>query len=146
MRSSRILERKMFFSNQTGEVPIYKRDDDDNIVYYTDSDGNKIPLFEDGTEIGYSIPEELYGNIAFNGGEVESREFGLSISDYDASLVTTLNAYPINETSIIWFESEVKFKDKDKTIVDEKTADFRVRAVRPSINVSKYLLERITHG
>ena len=38
----------------------------------------------------------------------------------------------------------VTVKDEEKTIVDENTADYKVIAVKPSLNTTKYILGRIT--
>lgn len=142
MRTARNLKRKMYYALQGEEHPVYETDEDGNIKYYEDSEGNRYPILSDDTEIGYYSPVEFKGNIAFSGGEIDETEFGLSVSDYDASLVVEKNAFPIAETSLIWFESEPRYKDNDKTIVDDKSADFRVVAKKPSLNFDKYLLKK----
>ena len=63
---------------------------------------------------------------------------------YLATLVVDKGTIPIDETSLIWHTSEVEYKDEEKTIVDENTADYKVIAVKPSLNTIKYILGRIT--
>ena len=41
-------------------------------------------------------------------------------------------------------DSLTKDKDTDETIVDANTADYKVIAVKPSLNSTKYILGRIT--
>lgn len=126
----------MYYSEFQGKIPVYD--------YYPDDEGNIIKLETGNYKSGYAKPREMYGNIAFNSGEVEPTEYGLSVSDYDCSLITTKEAYPITETSLIWLENEPKYKDDTNGTVDEKSADFKVVAVKPSTFISKYLLKRIT--
>ena len=89
----RLLEKnkqKMKYSLQIGEVPIYERDEDGNIIYI-EIDGQKVPVETGETEIGYSKPVDFRGNIAMSGGESEAKSFGVDISDYDAVLLMEKN-------------------------------------------------------
>lgn len=137
-------KQKMYYSLLTGETPVYKRDENGNIIYI-DFDGNNVPIpAEDGdVELTYSIPETFFANIAFSSGEAQAVEYGVDVSSYDAVLVVEKGSIPITETSLIWFETEPQYKDVSKTIVDYKSADFKVLAVKPSLNVSKYILGRL---
>ncbi len=144
MRTARNLKKKMHYALQGEETITYATDDDGNIIYYTDSDGNQIPLETGETEITYGTPVEMYASISFSSGEAEAKEYGLSVSDYDSVLITPLNTYPLTETSVIWVDSEIQYKDDSNTVPDEKSADFRVVAVKPSKYISKYLLRKIT--
>lgn len=137
-------KQAMKYSLQDGQFPIYEKDEDGNIIYYTDSDGNQIPIETGEYTTGYSQPVSFDGNIAMSGGEVDSVEFGIDVSGYDATLVVDKGMIPIDETSLIWHTSEVGYKDAEKTIVDENTADYKVIAVKPSLNTTKYILGRIT--
>ena len=78
-----------------------------------------------------------------SGGEVKDEEYGLSVADYDAVLIMQKNEIPVTETSRIWFESVVGYTDTSQTIVDGDTADFRIVAIKPSLNTVKYVLKRI---
>lgn len=144
MRTLAKNKQKMHYALLNVEVPVYQTDADGNIMYYTDSDGNKIPLETGETELGYGEPVEFFGNIALSGGESEAVEYGIDVSAYDATLIVDKNAIQLSETSLIWFESEVGYKDTEKTIVDPNSADYKVLEVKPSLNVSKYILGKIT--
>lgn len=134
-------KQKMFYSLQGEKIPIYETDSDGNIIYYEDSDGNRIPLETGEYEIGYSEPVEFYSNISMSGGEAEAQEYGLSVSDYNAILVCQKGYVPITEGSLIWLESEVGYKDMDKTILDPNSADYAVIKVSKSISFVKYILK-----
>lgn len=145
----------MKYALQIGEVPIYNRDEngeiiyehyedsDGNIIYYLDENGNKIPSETGEYEVGYSEPHEFFGNIAMSGGEAEAVEYGIDVSAYDATLVMEKGVLPIDETSLIWFEGEVGYTDASMTHTDGHTADYKVLAVKPSLNFVKYILGRI---
>lgn len=155
MRTLRKNQQSMKYALQIGEVPIYNRDEsgeiiyehyedsDGNIIYYEDENGNRIPSETGEYEVGYSEPHEFFGNIAMSGGEAEAVEYGIDVSAYDATLVMDKGVLPIDETSLIWFESEVGYTDTSMTNADGHTADYKVLAVKPSLNFVKYILGRI---
>ena len=130
------------YALQIGEVPIYERDEEGNIIYI-DVDCHKVPVETGETEIGYDKPVDFRGNIAMSGGEAEAKSFGVDISEYDAVLLMEKGRIPIDETSLIWHTSEVKYIDEQNTIVDRKTADYSIKRVQPSLNFTRYLLKRI---
>lgn len=141
----RLLEKNkqnLKYALQVGEVLIYERDEEGNIIYI-DVDGQKVPVETGETEIGYDKPVDFRGNIAMSGGEAEAKSFGVDISEYDAILLMEKGRIPIDETSLIWHMSEVKYVDKQNTIVDKKSADYSVKRVQPSLNFTRYLLKRI---
>lgn len=141
----RLLEKNkqnLKYALQVGEVPIYERDEDGNIIYI-EVDGQKVPVETGETEIGYSKPVDFCGNIAMSGGEAEAKSFGLDISEYDAILLMEKNRIPIDETSLIWHTSKVRYIDEQNTIVDRKSADYSIKRVQPSLNFTRYLLKRI---
>lgn len=133
MRMARVNKQKMHYALYGKEVPIYD--------YYTDSEGNKIPLDTGETKITYENPVEFFGNIALSGGESEAVEFGLNLADYEAILVVAKNTLPIDETSRIWHNTEPKYNE-DGT-VNEFSADYTVVKVSPSLNVDKFVLKKV---
>lgn len=141
----RLLEKNkqnLKYALQVGEVPIYERDENGNIIYI-EVDGQKVPVETGETETGYSKPVDFRGNIAMSGGEAEAKSFGVDISEYDAILLMEKDRIPIDETSLIWHTSEVKYVDKQNTIVDKKSADYSIKRVQPSLNFTRYLLKRV---
>ena len=118
------------YENVTEDV--YETDTDGNIIY--DDDGDPI-IIGSVTKL-YGDLVDFSGNIAFSGGEAEAKAYGVSVTDYDSKLVMPKGAIPITETSLI-FENEVES-------ASEKTADFHVIKVQPSLNQDVFLLKRIT--
>ena len=141
----RLLEKNkqnLKYALQVGEVPVYERDEDGNIIYI-EVDGQKVPVETGETEPGYSNPIDFRGNIAMSGGEAEAKSFGVDISEYDAILLMEKNRIPIDETSLILHTSKVRYIDEQNTIVDRKSADYSIKRVQPSLNFTRYLLKRI---
>lgn len=134
-------KQKLYYALLDNVVPIYETDDDGNIIYYEDEEGNKIPLETGDTKIIYSKPVEFYGNIAMSGGEVEVQEFGLNLADYEAILILGKNTLPITETSLIWQNTEPRFNN-DGT-VDENSADYKIVKINSSKNYDKYVLSKV---
>lgn len=134
MRTLNKNKQRLFYANQDKIVPIYEE--------YTDEDGNTYPLDTGETKLVYGEPIEFKGNISMSSsGEAQAVEFGLNLSDYSAILVTDKDYVPLSETSLIWYENEPK-KDTDGN-TDEYSADYRVVKLSPSINVSKYALQKV---
>lgn len=134
MRTLNKNKQRLFYANQDKIVPIYEE--------YTDEDGNTYPLDTGETKLVYGEPVEFKGNISMSSsGEAQAVEFGLNLSDYSAILVTDKDYVPLSETSLIWYENEPK-KDTDGN-TDEYSADYRVVKLSPSINVSKYALQKV---
>ena len=58
-------KQKMFYALQVGQIPIYETDENGNVIYYTDNEGNQIPLETGETEIGYTDAIQFFGNISY---------------------------------------------------------------------------------
>lgn len=144
MRMAKRNQQKLYYALYKEEIPIYATDSDGNIIYdsYTTEEGEVITYpIEVERVSGYTKPEEFMGNIAMSGGEAEAVEFGIDLSQYSAVLITEKDLLPISETSRIWFESEPVY-NADGTVNGDK-ADYMVIAVKPSLNYTKYLLNKI---
>lgn len=136
-----INKQKMYYANQDSVVPIYERDEDGNIIYYEDEEGNGYPLESGDTKLVYGEPIEFYGNIAMSGGEAEAQEFGLNLADYEAVLLVGKNTLPLTETSRIWHTNEPTKDGNGYT--DEYSADYRIVKISPSLNFDKYVLQKV---
>lgn len=138
--------QSMKYALQGQTVTIYERDDDGNILYYTDSDGNpylddngnKIPkVLEEKT--GFSEPVDFKANISFSGGEAQTKEYGFDTADFDAVLLTDREKYPLQKGDLIWLDNEPTYTDEG--LIDETTADFTVVGVKPALKSTKYMLK-----
>ena len=143
-----INKQAMKYSLQGQTVTIYERDDDGNILYYTDNDGepylddegNKIPkVLEEKT--GFSEPVDFKANIAFSGGEAQSKEYGFDTADFDAILLTDRNTLPVQKGDLIWFDSKPTYTSD--SLVDETSADFTVVGIKPALYSTKYMLKAV---
>lgn len=147
-----INKQTMKYSLQGQTVTIYERDDDGNILYegYTDTEGNFIPYLDDeGNKIpkvleektGFSEPVDFKANIAFSGGEAQSKEYGFDTADFDAVLLTDRGEYPFKKGDVIWLDSEPT--STPDSLVDETSADFTVVGVKPALKSTKYMLKAV---
>lgn len=143
MRTLRKNQQPMKYALQNAEIPIYQTDEDGNILYYEDSEGNKIPLETGETEIGFSEPVSFLANINNKLDEVAWREYGIDNSTNYAQIVSSKNVLPLNAGSIIWKKSEVGYKDEAQTIIDDTTADYVVKGVADEgLSVDLFLLQK----
>lgn len=127
-------KQKMYYALQGQfQIPMYD--------YYTDADGNRFPIETGEYRYPYENPVLFYGNIAMSGGEARNVEYGVDIGAYEAVLVVGRNELPLKETSVIWLETNPQYND-DGT-VDEKSADYRIVKISPSLNFDKYVLAKI---
>lgn len=143
-----INKQAMKYSLQGQTVTIYERDDDGNILYYTDNDGNPY-LDDEGNKmpkileekIGFSKPEDFEANIAFSGGEAQSKEYGFDTADFDAILLTDKNTLPIQKGDLIWLDSKPTYISD--SLVDETSADFTIVGIKPALYSTKYMLKAV---
>ena len=134
-------KQKLYYSLFIEERPKYALDENGNkIVEYVDTEGNEYYRETGETERVYSLPVEFLGNISMSGGEAEAMEFGLNTADYEAVLIVEKGLLPIDESSLIWFESEPVINDNG--LVDYVTADYSIIKISPSLNVDKYVLKK----
>lgn len=142
MRTLRKNKQLMYYALLVGKETIYELDENGNkIVDYVDEEGNEY--CREKEVLVYSEPMPFYGNISMSSGESEPQEYGVDVSAYDAVIILDKNQIPVTETSYIWHTSEVGYKDASKTRPDVHTADYRVIAVKPSLNQLKLILGRV---
>lgn len=140
MRSLKKNQQKLWYATYSDQIVIYETDRAGNIIY-DEIDGQQVPRIK-SERAGYNNPVPFYANISMSSGESNQAEYGFDIGAYEAVLVTTDKTMPINELSLIWHTSEPVVSDAG--VVNEATADYRVIAVKPSLNGAKYLLKRVS--
>jgi hypothetical protein len=110
-------------------------------MYYGLYQGKKKLKDENGNftdEIqSYSYPEEFRANLSPNKGESSSEPFGINL-DYTRTLCTN-EKLPLDEHSVIWFETEPPISESDG-----QTADYDVVARATSKNYTLYALRKRT--
>ena len=92
-------------------------------------------------DIGYTEPHKMKASISFGNGEADAQEFGLSVADFDGVIITSKDLYPLDETSLIWYDTEPKTKTDGN--VDDKSADYKVVKKKPSLNFDKFLIKKL---
>ena len=107
-----------------------------------DKYGNEVKTGED--EIYYTEPIPFKVNMSMSGGESEAVEYGLNLSDYGAKLVLARGTVPIKEGSLIWWQTEPTTDSEGHGLF--QSADFIVKKYSPSLDVDKFILQRLTHG
>lgn len=126
----------IWYALNLGEEPVYATDENGDIIYDT-IDGEQVPRDTGSKTQTYSEPVKFLANIVWsrNGradayGQAKREPFGVSVEDYDATIITGKGETPIRETSVIWVEEP------------EGDPDFIVTMYQPSLNYDKIMLER----
>lgn len=140
MRIQRKDEMHLYYAYQTeGRIPIYVTDDDGNIIY-DEVDGEQVPRETGRFTQGYSNPVPFDGFLTWDVSEAQARSFGLALGSYGAVLTVMKDQIELEEAGLIFW----------KTVPDttqpanEADADFRVGGVQPSLNFTRYVLQRMT--
>lgn len=136
-------QQKMYYSLQDGQIPIYESytDDDGNIIYILDDDGNKIETGEYQT--GYTKPIPFNACINNKLNEVVWQDYGIDDSTNYAQILVSKGTLPLKAGSVIWKKSEIAYKDNDNTIPDESSADYKIKGVADEgLNFDLFLLKR----
>lgn len=130
----------MWYSQHGQRIIVYEKDDDGNIKYYEDADGNRIPLISD-EKIGYSDPKEFYANISNKLSEVLIKEFGIDDSSTYVQIVTDKGYLPLKAGDLVWKKSEVEFDAGN--LPEPTSADYTVKGVADEgLTVDLYLLQK----
>lgn len=136
-----INKQAMRYSQHGQKVTIYEKDDNGNIKYYVDGDGNKIPLIAD-EKVGFSEPKEFYANISNKLSEVLVKEFGVDDSSTYVQIVTDKGYLPLKAGDVVWKKSKVGYDDSG--LVDSTTADYEVKGVADEgLTVDLFLLQKV---
>lgn len=137
MRQLRRNKQKMFYALYTEEVPIYATDDEGNILT-TEVDGETVQVV-DSYVSGYAEAVEFKENISFDSGETRMAEYGLNVGDYNAVISADKGTLPFDEQTLIWHNSEPEYNNG--AVVPE-SADYRVIAIKTSLNEERFILKK----
>ena len=142
MKQLRRNKQKMYYALFAENLTEYARDPEGNIIY-TEIDGQQIPV-KAGVKPGYSKAVEFKANIGVNSGETKEAEYGLNVSDYDAIISAEKGKLPFTEQTLIWHKSKVGY-DLEEHVIPE-TADYRVVAIKTSLNEERFILKKRVDG
>lgn len=144
MRALNKNKQKMKYSNYKESTPVYERDSDGNIIYIS-VDGENVPVETGEYETGYETPVDFKANINSTLTEAFIRAFGVDKSSNKSTIVCTKGALPFAIGTRIWRNSDVGYKDTDKTIVDGDSADYEVIAVNDeALHEDTFLLQKLS--
>lgn len=129
MRTARRVKQLMYYSTYHDGTPIYDTDSEGNIIYDTMPDGELIPRVVGETPEGYDKPVEFMNSITGELTEAELEAFGAN-SRGMAKMTFRKEEFPFEVGVLIWKNSEVEYKDPERTIVDEKSADYRIVGIQ----------------
>ena len=138
MRQLRKNKQKMYYALFSENVTEYATDSDGNIIY-TQIDGQQIPV-KAGTRQGYTDAVQFKANIGVNSGETKMAEYGLNAGDYNAVISANKGELPLTEQTLIWHKSPVEYDDKGH--VKPESADYRVIAIKTSLNEERFILKK----
>ena len=134
--------QKLKYALQDGTWKVPEFDADGlPIIDYVDDEGNTYP--EPHEEIKWTEPKEFLANIAQSGGEAEAMAYGLSVSDFDASIIVAKGTVDLPIGSLVWHNGEVLYRDANKTVLNDKSADYKVLRALESLNITRYLLKAV---
>lgn len=169
-------KQHMMYSLLGEPQPVYLRDSEGNVVTtevdgvekFVEA-GFSVPLY--GEPVSFCANIMPVGSESYARGNVAiQRAFGLDISEYDALIVTNKGEFPFTETTVIWHESEPQYKElrdmvlldtdgdvigdtstdaisvPDMTVIDDASADYLVKRVASSQNITLYLLNRMNRN
>ena len=109
MRNCRKNERHMWYALYEGKKPVYDENGD-----YTGDD-----------TVGYSAPVGFEASLSSGSGTAQRAVFGTSV-DFTRTISTTDKSLPIDENSLIWYETKPGVLSDGSA--DPDTADYEVSA------------------
>lgn len=153
LRTSRKNKVELLYSLQGETLPIYATDEEGNVLF-EEIDGEAVPVETGENFTAYQKPIKFKGNLSFYTGWNYPGVWGITLGNADAILLMDKNELPINETSMIWYDSKPKYKEVKiydseqqmmvtKTVVDSDSADFSISRIIPSLNQIRYILKGI---
>lgn len=119
--------------------PIYAYDSNTGEPLNIVVDGVEIPV-ESETVTYYDTPTIFYANISFDSGNTVQAEYGLDTSNYNAVISANKGELPFNERTLIWHKSKPEVDDYGRA--KEETADYRVVAIKTSLNEERFFLKK----
>ena len=133
MRNIKKNQQKLWYSTYAGQITIYERDENGEIVY---ADTEKTIPKIIAERAGYNKPVSFCANVSAGKGTAQEEVFGKDI-DFTRTISTTDLTLPIDELSLVWIETEPKYSE-DGT-VDSNSADYKV-AAKPARSLNQLMI------
>lgn len=127
MITPRRVKQKMYYSTLHAGQPIYKRDDEGNIIYNVMPDGTEEPIYLGESPEGYDSPIEFWNSIT---GELTAEELQAYGAETTGACKITYpkDLYPFAIGTLIWKKSEIGYTEEG--LIDENSADYRVIGIQ----------------
>lgn len=146
MRTLNKNKQVMYYALHLDSKTIYKLDDYGKpIVSYIDRTTEPETIYYEELaqlEDCYDAPNRFKACIVFSGGSASDVEYGVNTESYQAVLIADKDEVPIDETSLIWVQTEPQVDEYGNAI--PSSADYRVIKVNHSLNSDKYILSKVT--
>lgn len=143
MRLLKKNKQKMKYALPLGEIDVYERDNDGNIVYI-EVDGEQIPVPTGEKVMGYGKVTEFEAVISGKLSESRIQAYGISQESIYAEIVTEKNTLPFIEGTKIW-KNTVPELDNEGFAINPNSADYTVKGILDEFkNFDWYLFERVT--
>lgn len=144
MRALRRNKQNMWYSIPGNKAPIYQKDDDGNVIYTTDSEGNQVPMETGEYQITYSQPKHFKGYVGSQLEDAITRAWGSDNTNNFAVLVLSKgvkdddgNIIALSNGSLIWRA------DALPDISKPESADYLVDGVMDEeLNETSYYLRK----
>lgn len=137
-----INKQRMFYALKDKKMPVYELDNTGQIKYIT-SDNKQIPKETGEYTTGYKEPVVFYSSISNKLSEVLIKEFGIDNSINFVQIVADKGKLPLKVGTLIWKKSEVRYRDKDKTLIDDTSCDYIVKGIADEgLTVDLFLLQK----
>ena len=91
-------------------------------------------------KVSYSEPKECFGNVSASQGEVQSRQFGESVS-YDKVIVLDDKNTPIDEYAILWVDTLPTLNEDGTT---DTPHDYKVTRKADSLNGVSIAIRKVS--
>lgn len=149
-------KRVLYYAQYREQMPVYVYDEDGNILT-TNVDGEEVEVVDQ--QPGYSAPVKFKANISFNSGETRLAEYGLNDGDYNAIISANKGELPFDERTLIWLkepqyeggyivdaDSNAMLDSEDNNVcyinAIIESADYRVVAIKTSLNEERFMLKK----
>lgn len=134
----------MWYSLQNGKDPIYKLDEDGNIVYITDDEGNQVPVETGEYKISYTDPVEFKGYVGSQLENAIMRAWGSDNTNNFAVLVVDKKEKDENNTLLDFQNGAIIWRKKAPVVpFDFTTAEYTVDGVMDEeLNETSYYLRK----
>lgn len=139
-----INKQKMIYAvkNKDKKIPVFKLNKDGSIKYI-DIDGRLEPVETGEYTTGYERPVVFYSSISNKLSETLMKEFGIDNSTNFVQIVADKERLPLKIGTLIWKKSEVRYKDKNKTLIDDTSCDYIVKGIADEgLTVDLFLLQK----